>query len=300
MSKTIYYPLTVSAVYERTDDGAIFRSYASCADARGAFDAQELSSFFTDFFCVGEVIPLGSLETCKEWSASPLSEHQWLLTKTWTTKDGPRVGYDGKPFPSLEAEIDAELKWSCWSAEEENWPKDWIKLRHLQDGRTLRLSVSSRKECRGGQVDVTRLDTNRWQVEGHFTASWDEINDLADTLGQILIDSSEWETYFGDWDCISQPVEQLKRYLKERYGYSDGEQLEQDARRLQVNDPDAFAESIPFSYHAMDPGVDRDFDFEFEGSVEELMARIDQEEDALIADSSQQWQELEQLFRGEK
>lgn len=318
MSKTIYYPLKVSATYIVYADGiARFWEYDWATDARGGHDTNNLPDWVREFFCENDSLQAENLRNDKDWKFQELeavpyypddayafdpgsNNRRIRVIKTWTAKDGPKIRYEGNPFPSPESKIDAELKWSCWSAEEENWPEDWNKLRQLEEGQTLRLSVSSRKECRGGRVDVTRNGAQRWQVEGHFTEYWDELHDLADTLGQVLIDSSDWETYFGDWDCQSQPIEQLKRYLKEHYGYADGEQLEQDARRLQVNAPDAFAESIPFSYYAMDPGVDRDFDFEFEGTVEQLMTRIDQEEDALIADSNHQWQELEHMFRGGK
>jgi len=201
-------------------------------------------------------------------------------------------------YHNAPLQITTSNKWSCWSADEENWDEDWTKLRQLGEGQTLRICVSSRKECRGGQVDITRLDGSRWHVEGHFTEYWDDVDDLADTLNQVLVEHDDWEKYFFDWDCRSQPVTQLKRYLMEERHYGEAEAAAQ-ALILLPNDPQAFAESIPFSYHAMDPGVDRDFDFEFEGTVDELMARIDQEEDQLIEQSRKEWNDVARLFRPE-
>lgn len=317
MSKTVYYPLEVSATYIVYADGtARFWEYDWATDARGEHDTNNLPDWVREFFCENDSLQAENLRNDKDWKFQELeavpyypddayafdpgsNNRRIRVIKTWAAKDGPKVGYEGNPFPSPAAEISSEQKWSCWSAEEENWEEDWAKLRQLGEGQTLRVCVSSRKECRGGQVDITRVDHLRWHVQGHFTEYWDELHDLADTLGQVLIDHEDWEKYFSEWDCKGQPVGQMKRYLMEEQHYGEAE-ADRQAQVLQPNDPQAFAESIPFSYHAMDPGVDRDFDFEFEGTVEQLMARIDQEEDALIADSNHQWQELEQMFRGGK
>lgn len=317
MSQTIYYPLEVAATFiVHADGSARFYEYDWATHARGALDPENLPDWVREFFCEDEPIPVENLRDDKDWKfyeikALPydpddiygydveLNNDRIRIVKTWTAKDGPKVGYDGNPFPSPAAEISSEQKWSCWDADEREWEEDWGKLRQLQDGQTLRICVSSRKECRGGQVDVTRIENNRWQVEGHFTAYWDELDALADTLGQVLVDHDDWEEYFHDWDVKEQPIAQMKRYLKDKYGYSEGDALEREARRLQVNNHEAFAECIPMSYHAMDPGVDHDFTFEFEGTVEELMARIDKEEDALVDEDAREWGLVKGLFNRE-
>lgn len=63
---------------------------------------------------------------------------------------------------------------------------------------------------------------------------------------------------------------------------------------------EAFAESIPFSWYLMDPGVDNEFAFEFEGTLDELLARIDQEEDKLIEMSDAEWAEVESVYNPKK
>jgi hypothetical protein len=106
MSKTIHYPLTVSAMFDRSPDGAVFRCFTSCRDAKGEFDPSEPSQFFRNFFCLGKPIPLSSMATCKEWEVTELEDYYedgtrvdtWLLTKTWTAEDGPKIGYGGNPL----------------------------------------------------------------------------------------------------------------------------------------------------------------------------------------------------------
>lgn len=45
-----------------------------------------------------------------------------------------------------------------------------------------------------------------------------------------------------------------------------------------------------------EPGIDQDFSFEFEGTVAELMSRIDDEEDTLIENDREEWETIAGIF----
>jgi hypothetical protein len=114
-----------------------------------------------------------------------------------------------------------DLKWSCWSKHVETWI-DRGYGHVLQDthaaflglGPAVTVLAGPRKEIRYGKVVVTR-----GRAEGSFACEWDEVDDLAGTLG--LLDAD------GEWE--------------------------------EPSDREAFVESLPFSSQTWELGVDRDF-----------------------------------------
>ena len=133
-------------------------------------------------------------------------------------------------------------------------------------------------------------------------------------------DKGIWDEYApGVWDRMAAafngtagPVRVMTGPRKEtRYGsvlVSKGgaeghfvcmwDELNELADTLNTEADDAFAETIPFSSHSMEPGMDRDFDCKAR-KFERLMRRIDAEEDGVIGESDAEWQLIESLFNRE-
>ncbi len=67
------------------------------------------------------------------------------------------------------------------------------------------------------------------------------------------------------------------------------------ADTLNTTDDDAFRESIPFSTHSNEPGVDKEFCFD-NRSFYNVMKRVNDAESDLIRDSERQWKEVEEMY----
>lgn len=58
---------------------------------------------------------------------------------------------------------------------------------------------------------------------------------------------------------------------------------------------DAFNESVPYSRHTWEPGLDREFDLKA-NTFPKLMGRIDREEDLLIKEDQEEWRMFETMY----
>lgn len=159
--------------------------------------------------------------------------------------------------PVIERDVD--LKWACWSQDWNFWDEyggniwDEMKAAWAGTGPRVKISTGPRKEIRGGSVEISQ-----GKASGYFWSGWDEIHDLANTLGAD--------------DCFDE----------------EGEIVEDSLQ--------AFAECIPHSYHTMDPGLDIDFEVKAR-SFRKLMERIDNEEGKLIKKNDEEWALLEEIYK---
>lgn len=161
------------------------------------------------------------------------------------------------------AEVEIDLKWSLWSADEGYWeeraPAALVMLRGMNEN-TLVIKTSPKKEIRYGTVTITGTaecegDKGDLKAIGRFEQHWDEPLDLMDTCGFDLARATE-------------------------------------------EDVQCFTDSLPFANDCGDPGVYREFEVKAE-TVAELLQKIDAEEDALIQDSTKQWADLEAMYKKE-
>lgn len=91
--------------------------------------------------------------------------------------------------------------------------------------------------------------------------------------GSVLVSKGKAEGYFVDeWDDL--------------HGLAD---------TLGTKVDEAFAETIPFSSHSHEPGMDRDFSCKAR-KFDKLMERIDSEEVALMGESEAEWQLIKSCF----
>lgn len=158
-----------------------------------------------------------------------------------------------------------EHKWSTWSADRDTWLEREGGAGFLRDlaalgteGESLTIDVSSSKESRHGSITIT--------------GEADE--PMADASGVRLPGKLYAKGYFAEcWDEID----------------SIADTLGVDAERLYDCD------AIPRSMQCDGPGVVVDVNVEA-ASVDELLAKIDECEEELIARSAKEWSFVESLF----
>lgn len=87
--------------------------------------------------------------------------------------------------PDVTKNVD--LKWSLWSKDRDYWedyvPGVWDQIGKLPVGQTIEINTAPKKEIRFGHVQITRSEPKKWVAWGKFKTEWDEIDDLADSLG---------------------------------------------------------------------------------------------------------------------
>lgn len=184
--------------------------------------------------------------------------------------------WDKAPAARQEPEkIRVDLKWSCWSVDKGHWdqyaPGVWERMRAAFEGTQgpVEISTGPRKEIRFGTVTI-----EKGRASGYFYTEWDDVDSLADTLG--LTDED------GNWKLPEEDREELLA----KYGQ---EKLNEDSDF-------AFRESIPFSMHSYEPGMDHDFEIRAR-SFAKLMERVDAEEDALLQEDKKEWNLIEEIYR---
>jgi hypothetical protein len=167
----------------------------------------------------------------------------------------------GQDTEGKSAEIDVDLKWSLWSQDVEYWRErapEVIKMMETMLNNTLIIHTAPRKEIRFGTVTITGTS---------------ECSDAKGDLKAV----GRFEEHWDDADSLMDTLGVL----------------EDDSTDTPVQ---AFVDSLPFANSDGDVGVYREFTVQAD-TVAKLLELIDKEEDALIADSSKQWAELESLYK---
>jgi hypothetical protein len=89
------------------------------------------------------------------------------------------------PVVTVEPEkVTVDLKWSCWSEDRGYWdeyaPGVWDRMERAFKGEAGPVVVGTgpRKEIRYGSVLIEKGEASGW-----FATEWDEVHELADTLG---------------------------------------------------------------------------------------------------------------------
>ena len=257
----------------------------------------------------GQGIPVDDVVRCKvqvnDVTYEPVDHHDdnngCRQYQTWRVEDTVCF-YNGPDSPvrqELDLELSADLKWGLWSGHRETWEDLGhglviSTLEHMPEGQTLTVDLAAWEEIRYGRVAITLRKVvgdgvAQWAVDGHMTCGWDEAYDLFSGFGLYDLEDDD-----------DKVLQELGLTLDEAYQEANMERIN---RRLQelgyhggANHMEAFVESIPYSMHLSDPGVDNEFTFEFEGTVDQLLQRIDQEEDRLITMSEEEWKCLESCF----
>lgn len=92
-----------------------------------------------------------------------------------------------EPAPWIEPiKLQVDLKWSLWSEDRGYWeefaPGTWAQMEaaFLGSGPPVVVHTAPRKEIRYGSVTIAK-----GKAFGHFCHEWDELPELADTLGAV-------------------------------------------------------------------------------------------------------------------
>jgi len=148
-----------------------------------------------------------------------------------------------------------DFKWGCWLSSTSDWnnyaPGVWeaMEAAFVGDARPVKIRCQPKKENRYGMVTI-----KKGGAEGWFSTGWDDIPEIADTLG------------------FDEDAEDYK------------EQLE------------ILNESLPYSLHIIGPGLDQDFRLSVK-NFDNLMDKIDLEEDRLVKADEKAWREIERAFK---
>jgi len=128
-------------------------------------------------------------------------------------------------------------------------------------------------------VTVSRLYPSMWVATGACWESWDETYELLSTFNLLSTDDDK-------------AVDLLKQAGDD---YEKANELAKKAGYNGFTDFDAFNESIPYSRHTWEPGIDRDFSLKSNTFVK-LMKMIDDEEAKLMIDNEREWKYLEEMY----
>lgn len=285
------YPITVTVYLDVIDGDLVrFNRYATIwhAPTGSSFGKSELPESITNFFCEQDNLSRKYLE--EEFKVTEHTDDPKILVLKKTF--GPD-GRDAKPGVYCEdmGTHKIDLKYACFSKDPGYWedyaPETYKALAALKPGQQLTVKSSPRKECRGMDVTVSRLYPSMWVATGACWESWDETFDLLSSFNLLSTDDDEAR------DLLKQATD-----ADGEIDYEKANELAKKAGYNGITDFDAFNESIPYSHHTWEPGIDRDFSLKA-NSFKKLMKQIDDEEDRLMKDSQREWEYLEEMYKAD-
>lgn len=201
--------------------------------------------------------------------------------------------------PAFETQ-EIDLKWCLFAQDRSSWLEcgagDTLQaLESLRVGQRLELRSAPRKEIRSASVSVTRTGERAWHVQGVLTEEWDDIPELADTLGVLLCEQLTAqdgplvcdERGEGDEGDEGDEGPSAHRTFLAAYNVRHGTAFKA------VMDESTFRSAVSFSAMACAPGVDLEVSRRVRGDVDRLISALSALEDELLACAKDRWADLE-------
>jgi hypothetical protein len=281
------YPITVTAHLEVVNNEVCrFKRYALIQHEPSGtiYPTSELPANIREFFCEYEDISREFVDS--EFGTTEFPGDPTIRVLTQRLGPDAQVAKRGVYCDDIGDES-VDLKWSCWSTCEGHWedyaPGVYARIRDLKPLQEITIRSFPRKEIRGMEVTIKRVFPSMWTATGAVWASWDEPNELMDTVG-----------------LLDEDYEEAKEFLERAGGdYLKANELAIQAGYSGITNFDAFNESVPYSRHASEPGVDWDIDVKA-NTFAKLMRKIDRCEDRLITASNEEWRLFENMFNPDK
>lgn len=198
--------------------------------------------------------------------------------------------------PAFETQ-EIDLKWCLFAQDRSSWLEcgagDTLQnLESLCVGQWLELRSAPRKEIRSASVSVTRTGERAWHVQGVLTEEWDDIPELADTLGVLLceqIAAQDGPLVCDERDEGDEGDEGLSTHRTFLAAYNSRHGTAFKA----VMDESTFRSAVSFSAMACAPGVDLEVSRRVRGDVDRLICALSALEDELLACAKERWTDLE-------
>lgn len=178
-----------------------------------------------------------------------------------------------------------DLKWCVFGEHRETWQECGFgstleAIEHLKPCQWLKVLSSPGKECRSASVVVIRTGDRSWRVNGVITEMWDDVGELADTLGILLVEG----LMPSDGDVPDD--EDGKAIFLAGYNQRHGTAYKA------VMEENSFRSAVSFSGSTGEPGVDLEFARKVQGSVDRLIKVLSDLEDKLLNLSEERWNDL--------
>jgi len=188
----------------------------------------------------------------------------------------------------MNVSASCDLKYGCFYDHPGDWQESGYShivsmLENLTVGQTLKIDSAPSKEIRYSSVSVTCLSACRWLVDGYIVCSWDDHCALAGTLGVYLLDDDESLPGDGSVEAVDAFLAKMSDECGEEYAT--------------ISCDEAFRESIPYSWHSMEPGVDWDFSKVVRGSFLDILKYLSLQEYIAMAHDQEEWDGVESVYR---
>lgn len=195
--------------------------------------------------------------------------------------------------PAFETQ-EIDLKWCLFAQDRSSWLEcgagDTLRaLESLRVGQWLELRSAPRKEIRSASVSVTRTGERAWHVQGVLTEEWDDIPELADTLGVLLCEQLTEQDGPLVCDERGEGDEGPSAYRTFLAAYN----ARHGTAFKAVMDESTFRSAVSFSAMACAPGVDLEVSRRVRGDVDRLISALSALEDELLAYAKERWADLE-------
>lgn len=184
-----------------------------------------------------------------------------------------------------QARID--LKWCVFAEHDSTWDDCGYShvldmMREMAVGQTLSILASASKECRRGRVHLVRTGEKAWKLNGAVSCDWDDVPDLADTLGVCFEEDVGTDVPEDEDELISFLAE---FNAKQRTNYTA------------ISSENVFRESVPMLWDTAEPGTEHEFDRRVRGDVAHLLAVMSKLEDEAMSRDEKIWSDLEGSYR---
>jgi len=184
-----------------------------------------------------------------------------------------------------QARID--LKWCVFAEHDSTWDECGYShvldmMREMSVGQTLSILASASKECRRGRVHLVRTGEKAWKLKGAVSCDWDDVPELADTLGVCFEEDVGTD--------IPEDEDELISFLAEF-------NAKQRTNYTAIASENVFRESVPMLWDTAEPGTEHEFDRRVRGDVAHLLSVMSRLEDEAMSRDERIWSDLEGSYR---
>lgn len=245
-----------------------------------------------------ERLTLAGCDRSKAWDlmhgkASSLSLSECEL-KVVDSREGQLVleASLAQPIPAgkthrafIHAPVD--LKWCVFNEDAAGWADHGYghvieMMDSLVKGQTLTILSSASKECRRGRVHVQRTGNKAWKLSGAVSCDWDDVPELADTLGVCFEEDVGTD--------VPEDEDELIIFLAEF-------NAKQRTNYTAISSENVFRESVPMLWDTAEPGTEHVFDRRVRGDVAHLLTVMSKLEDEAMSRDEKIWSDLESSYR---
>lgn len=180
-----------------------------------------------------------------------------------------------------QARID--LKWCVFAEHDSTWDECGYShvldmMREMTVGQMLSILASASKECRRGRVHLVRTGEKAWKLKGAVSCDWDDVPELADTLGVCFEEDVGTD--------VPEDEDELISFLAEF-------NAKQGTNYSTIVPENVFRQSIPMLWDTAHPGTEHEFDRRVRGDVAHLLAVMSKMEDEAMSMDEKIWSDLE-------